>query len=317
MGRIDDFIKNGKLIVMDGAMGTELEKRGYNVSDALWSAKFLSENPDAIAAIHRDYMEAGANVITCCSYQATIPGFVEAGYSEVDAEALIRKSIEIVKETREQWWKESGEKKGAEYPVVAGDIGPYGAYLADGSEYSGSYELTKDEYKDFHRKRIEILRDSGAEIFAVETCPKLAEAEAVGELLEEMGCDFWASFTFKTPTKISDGTDIEEVAKTMSKFSHLKAIGVNCTPPEIVSDIILNYRKYTDIPVCVYPNSGEVYDGIKKVWNGAPDGKSYVDRAKDWERVGASFIGGCCRTSPDDIRAVAELRDKGFKQIKI
>ena len=102
MGRIDDFLKQGKLIVMDGAMGTELEKRGYNVSDALWSAKFLKENPDAIKQIHKDYMEAGANVVTCCSYQATIPGFMDAGYSEEEAEVLIRKSMEIALLAREE-----------------------------------------------------------------------------------------------------------------------------------------------------------------------------------------------------------------------
>ena len=309
MGRIDDFLKQGKLIVMDGAMGTELEKRGYNVSDALWSAKFLKENPDAIKQIHKDYMEAGANVVTCCSYQATIPGFMDAGYSEEEAEVLIRKSMEIALLAREEWWQESGKEKGCEYPVIAGDIGPYGAYLADGSEYSGAYDLTKEEYKDFHSKRINILKDAGAEIFAVETCPKLDEAKAVAELLEELDSDFWVSFTVKTPGRISDGTPIKDVVECMNKYSHIKAIGVNCVAPEIVEDIILNLRKESDIPICVYPNSGEVYDGINKVWNGAPDGISFAQRAKKWQIAGARFIGGCCRTSPDDIKEVAKLRD--------
>lgn len=309
MKSIDELINSGRFIVMDGAMGTELENRGYNVSDALWSAKFLRENPDAIKQIHKDYMEAGANVVTCCSYQATIPGFMDAGYSEKEAESLIRKSMEILKEAREEWWRESGEKKGADYPVLAGDIGPYGAYLADGSEYTGSYSLTKEEYQEFHRRRIQILKDAGAEIFAVETCPKLDEAIAVGEMLEEMGCDFWVSFTFTSKTRISDGTEISVIAKELSRFSHLKALGVNCTPPELVADIIRNYRANTNLPICVYPNSGEIYDGIKKIWKGAPDGRTYGERAKDWLDAGANWNGGCCRTNPRDIKAVAELRD--------
>ena len=135
------------------------------------------------------------------------------------------------------------------------------------------------------------------------------EAKAVAELLEELGSDFWVSFTVKTPDRISDGTPIKDVVEFMNKYSHIKAIGVNCVASEIVEDIILNLRNESDIPICVYPNSGEVYDGINKVWNGAPDGISFAQRAKKWQIAGARFIGGCCRTSPDDIKEVAKLRD--------
>ncbi len=308
MGRIEELLESKSILVLDGAMGTELEKRGFDVNDPLWSAKFLKENPDAIKAIHKDYLEAGANIITCCSYQATVPGFLAAGYTKEEAEELIRKSMEIAVAARQEWWEESGEKKEAIYPMLAGDIGPYGAYLADGSEYTGDYQLTKEAYWDFHRRRIEILKEAGAEIFAVETCPNLEEAVAVAQLLEEMDADFWLSFTFKSRQKISDGNEISTLIAHVKQFSHLKAIGVNCTPPEIVSDIITNLKEESSLPICVYPNSGEIYDGIKKIWNGAADGKSFGERAKEWKTAGARLIGGCCRTSPKDISAVARLQ---------
>ncbi len=317
MGKIETLKQNKSLIVMDGAMGTELESHGYDVNDALWSAKFLKENPDAIKEIHKDYLRAGSDIITCASYQATIQGFLKAGYTEAEGEELIRRSLEIAISARNDWWEEEGKDSGRPFPVVAGDIGPYGAYLADGSEYTGSYSLTYEGYRDFHFKRMQILKDAGADIFAVETCPKLEEAIAEAKMLEELEADYWISFTFRSETEISDGTSIDKVCEALKEFPHLKALGVNCTPPEKVNGIIKNYRDLTELPICVYPNSGEIYDGIEKVWNGAPDGRTYIERAEDWLRLGAAWIGGCCRTTPKDIRAVASLSAHGFGSVKI
>lgn len=310
MSRFDDAFSQNKHLVLDGSMGTELERRGYDVNDALWSAKFLAKDPAAIEQIHYDYLEAGADIITCASYQASIPGFTKAGYTEKEAEELIAKSIRLVLDARKKWWNEEGRKTGRPYPLAAGDIGPYGAYLADGSEYTGAYELTEAEYRDFHLSRMEILKDHGADIFAVETCPRLDEAVTCAKMLDELGSDYWISFTFRDPRHISDMTDIEEVCRHLNGFSHLKAIGVNCTPPEIVAAIIANYKKYTDLPIIVYPNSGEVYDGGSKTWHGSPDGLCFTDRLPGWIEAGAGIVGGCCRTRPSDIRRVAELFKK-------
>ncbi|MGN0273968.1 MAG: homocysteine S-methyltransferase [Chordicoccus sp.] len=307
MSRFDDLFSENKHLVLDGPMGTELERRGYDVNDALWSARFLAKDPSAIEQIHYDYLKAGADIITCASYQASIPGFTKAGYTEKEAEELIARSIRLVLDARNKWWSEEGREPGRPYPLAAGDIGPYGAYLADGSEYTGAYELTEAEYRDFHLRRMEILKDNGADIFAVETCPRLDEAVACAKMLDELGSDYWISFTFRDPRHISDRTDIEEVCRRLKGFSHLKAIGVNCTPPEIVAAIIANYKKYTDLPIIVYPNSGEVYDGGSKTWHGSPDGLCFTDRLPSWIEAGAGIVGGCCRTGPSDIRRVAEL----------
>lgn len=294
------------LIVLDGPMGTELERRGYDVNDLLWSARFLEENPDAILQIHRDYFRAGADIGTCASYQATVPGFMKAGYTKAQAEALIRKSMKLVREARDLWWQEDGgSTSGRLFPMVAGDIGPYGAYLADGSEYTGGYHMTKKDYQDFHLRRMELLREEGAEIFAVETCPRLEEAVACAELLEDMEADYWISFTFRSADEISDGTKIRDVADALRDYPHLQAVSVNCTPPELVHDILQNFRAVSDLPTAAYPNSGEVYDGLLKKWSGLGAGETFLDRAKIWYDDGAVMLGGCCRTKPTDIRSIA------------
>ncbi len=311
MSRFDELFEKKRGLVLDGPMGTELERRGYDVNDELWSAKFLKENPAAIQQIHYDYFKAGADIVTCASYQASIDGFVNNGYSKEEAENLIAISLQLAKNAREEWWEAEGKNSGRPYPLVAGDIGPYGAYLADGSEYTGSYHLTDEEYRAFHLRRMEILKENGADIFAVETLPKLEEAIACAKMLEELDCDYWISFSFQNEHQISDGTEIAELVNGLKGFTHLKAIGVNCTPPEYVSEIIKNYKKLSDIPVCIYPNSGEVYDGHTKTWHGSPDGITYQQRIQGWINDGASLIGGCCRTRPEDIAKVAlELAEK-------
>ncbi len=306
MSQFDQLFAAKHKLVLDGPMGTELERRGYDVNDALWSAKFLKENPEAIEQIHYDYFAAGADIVTCASYQASVDGFLDSGYSREEAEALIAKSMQLVLKARTAWWEKEGKATGRPYPLAAGDIGPYGAYLADGSEYTGAYHLSEEAYRDFHLRRMEILKANGADIFAVETCPKLEEALACARMLEGLNADYWISFSFRNEHEISDGTAIEEITSALKGLPHLKAVGVNCTPPEYVSAIIKKYKALTDLPVCVYPNSGEIYDGMTKTWHGAPDGMTFQQRIPGWIVDGAALIGGCCRTKPEDIAQVAE-----------
>ncbi len=326
-----DRLKDKRLIVMDGPMGTELERRGYDVNDALWSARFLEKDPAAIRRIHYDYFAAGADIVTCASYQGSTRGFTDAGYSLAEAEKLIARSMELVFEARKAWWEglppapeaaadtgnpvPAGKNTGRPYPLAAGDIGPYGAYLADGSEYTGSYLLSEKEYRDFHLPRIRILKEAGAEIFAVETMPRLDEALACADMLEELDCDYWISFTFKSERETCGGDPAAEVARAFRCFPHIKAIGVNCTPPELVSGIIRRIRDCCDIPVCVYPNSGETYDGIRKTWARGRGVKPYVSMAREWYMQGARFIGGCCRTKPEDIKEIASWTDADLDRI--
>lgn len=304
MNSIDGIWKQKDLVILDGAMATELERKGLDLNDSLWSARVLAEHPEVIQAVHRDYFVSGADCSTSASYQATIPGFMASGYTRREAEDLIARSMTLLRKARDEWWEEEGKASGRLYPLAAAAVGPYGAYLANGSEYTGNYSRTEKEYRAFHLPRMQILKDSGAEIFALETMPRLDEALACAGVLEELDRDYWVSFTFRSPRQISDGTAVEEIAATLKGFPHLKAVGVNCTPPAFVEGIIRNFRGLTSLPICVYPNRGEIYDAVTKTWHGSADGKTYGDWAQEWYRAGARVIGGCCRTRPADIRAI-------------
>ena len=196
---------------------------------------------------------------------------------------------------------------GRVYPLIAAAVGPYGAYLADGSEYRGDYNISVEELKKFHKKRMELLWNAGAEILAVETIPSLTEALAVAEIVEEIGAECWISFSCKNETEISDGTPIRECAKKLNGISCVKAIGLNCTAPHFVESLIKEIKKETDKPVLVYPNSGEIYDAETKTWHGAKDGKTYGQWAEIWYKAGVGVIGGCCRTTPANIKEVYDI----------
>ncbi|MCI2056449.1 MAG: homocysteine S-methyltransferase [Oscillibacter sp.] len=311
MSSIDEIWKQKDLVILDGAMATELERKGLNLNDSLWSARALVEQPDMIKAVHYDYFVSGADCSTSASYQATIPGYLKSGYTKSEAESLIARSMTLLLAARDEWWANEGRDSGRPHPLAAAAIGPYGAFLANGSEYTGDYTCTEEEYRAFHLPRLQILKDAGTEIFAVETLPRLDEAIACANMLEELGCDYWLSFTFHNARQISEGTSIEEVAAALKEgFPHLKAVGVNCTPPAFVEGIVRNFKAVSSLPVCVYPNRGEVYDAVSKTWHGSADGKTFGNWAAEWYRAGATIIGGCCRTRPEDIKEVADWYDK-------
>ena len=232
------------------------------------------------------------------------------GYTKSEAEGLIARSMGLLLDARDAWWNDGGRDSGRPLPLAAAAIGPYGAYLSDGSEYTGAYACTEEEYRAFHLPRMRILKDAGAEIFAVETQPRLDEAVACARMLEELDADYWVTFTFRTASRISEGRTLQEAAAALEKFPHLKAIGVNCTPPTLVEEIVKGFRSVCAVPVCAYPNRGEVYDAVSKTWHGAPDGMTYGERARAWYRAGASVIGGCCRTRPEDIAEIAAWDDR-------
>lgn len=296
-----------KVMVLDGAMATELEAIGCDLNDKLWSAKVLAAQPELIKKVHMDYFQAGADCGISSSYQATIPGFMEKGYSQDEAEALIKKSVQLLCEARDEWWQQQGEDTERVYPIVSASVGPYGAFLADGSEYRGEYTIGKEELKEFHKRRMELLWNAEPDILAIETVPCLEEAMALAELVEEMQGECWISFSCKNETEISEGTKIAECAKVLDEFSCVKAIGINCTAPEYVASLIHEICKVTDKPVIVYPNSGEIYDPVTKNWGEARDGKTYQEFAREWIESGAKIVGGCCRTTPENIREICQL----------
>ncbi len=307
MRDLNEILEKLKMMVLDGAMATELETMGCDLNDALWSAKVLAEAPELIRKVHLSYFEAGADCGTSASYQATIPGFLKKGYSVEQSEELIRRSMRQLISARDEWWKNGGENSGRIYPVVSGAVGPYGAYLADGSEYRGCYGINKEELKRFHFRRMELLLEAGSEIFAMETIPALEEAMALAELTEELDAQCFVSFSCKNGTDISEGTPIRDCARALNNFKCVKAVGINCTAPQFVKSLIEEVRKGTDKHVIVYPNSGEQYDPHTKTWHGDKSGKTYGQWAREWMESGADIIGGCCRTTPANIKEICAV----------
>jgi len=306
MNPINNILKNFSLIILDGALATELEHRGCNINDSLWSAKILAENPEIIEKVHYDYFASGADCAITSSYQATIDGFVEKGFTESEAISLIRKSVSIAKKARDDFWKDPLNRTNRPVPLVAGSVGPYGAYLADGSEYRGDYKITEEELINFHRPRVKILVEEGVDILACETIPNLIEAKAIIKLLEEFpGVYCWISFSGKNDLEISDGTLISDCAKFLDSCDQVAAIGINCTSPQYVQSLITEIKSNSNKPVVVYPNSGEEYNANSKTWHGDSSSEAYCCNAKGWFDKGANLIGGCCRTTPEDIKAIA------------
>lgn len=308
MNPIDNILKDFPAVILDGAMGTELEKRGCNIKDSLWSAKVLAESPNIIEDVHYDYFKAGADCAITASYQATIDGFIKLGFTKKEAELLIRNSVKIAKSARDKFWNDSKNRINRNKPLVAGSVGPYGAYLADGSEYRGNYKIGEAELVDFHRSRMKLLVDEGCDILACETIPSLIEAKAIVKLLKEFPNSYaWISFSAKNDYEISDGTPISECAKYLDSFNQIAAVGVNCTAPKYINSLISEIKNNTQKPIVVYPNSGEEYDPNTKTWHGDASSETFSCSAKSWFENGAKLIGGCCRTNPEDIKAVHDI----------
>ncbi|MEA4973094.1 Homocysteine S-methyltransferase [bioreactor metagenome] len=299
-----------KTMIVDGAMATELEAMGCDLNDELWSAKVLAEQPELIKKVHLSYFKAGADCGITASYQATIAGYIKKGYSEEEAENLIIRSVQLLCAARDEWWEDEGKNSGRAYPLVAAAVGPYGAFLADGSEYRGGYNVSKEVLVDFHKRRMELLWNAGAEILAIETVPSLEEALITAEIAENIAADCWISFSCKNDKEISEGTPIDKCAAKLNKYDCVKAIGLNCTAPHFVEGLIKKIKAVSEKPIVVYPNSGEEYDAVTKTWHGSKDGKTYGQWAESWYRAGAGIIGGCCRTTPANIEEVYKLLRK-------
>ena len=310
---LDEILTRNKIMVIDGSMSTALENLGAEHKNDLWTAQTLVDNPDLIKKVHINYFRAGADCGITCSYQATIPGLTKHGFTELEAEEIITRSVKIFQEAREQWWNNEGKAAGRVYPLCLGSVGPYGAYLADGSEYTGNYKIDDKNLRKFHRRRIELLNEAGSDLLLFETQPSLKEVLIEASIAEELGANYWISFSCADGKKINDGTKILDCARELSDknlYPHLKMLGVNCTKPEYIVSLIRELKQVTDLPIGVYPNSGEIYDPNTKTWTHSENAKDFGAYALSYMEAGASAVGGCCTTVEKHIEQVFEARKK-------
>jgi len=300
------FLATRGLVVLDGALATELERRGADLRDPLWSARLLIEQPELIRAVHDAYFAAGADVAITATYQATFEGFARRGIDAAGAEVLFKRAVSIATESRDAFWAETGNRRGRARPLVAASVGPYGAFLNDGSEYRGDYALDEEALVAWHQPRFDLLARSGADLLACETIPCAEEARALLRCLEaHPEVRAWISFSARDQTCISNGEAFAPVAAETGAHAQVVAIGVNCTPPQYIAPLVRAARAVTAAQIVVYPNSGETWDAVEKQWVDTPTCGSFLDGARAWYDAGATVIGGCCRTTPDDIAAVA------------
>ena len=288
-------------VVLDGGMSNALEDRGHDLSDALWSARLLKDAPDEIAAVHRSYYEAGAQVATTASYQASVVGFERAGIPRAEAEKLIADSVRIAKQVRDELAADGRER------WVAASVGPYGAMLADGSEYRGRYGVSAAALREFHRPRLELLIEAGPDLLAVETIPDLDEAEVLVEVLEELGFPAWLTYSIDG-TKTRAGQPLEDAFNAAARSTAVVAVGVNCCAPQDVQTAVEVAAAVTGKPVVAYPNSGEEWDAGGRRWTGGASDSTSL--AQGWTAAGAKLVGGCCRVGPADIQALAATIDQ-------
>ena len=292
-------------LLLDGGLSNELERQGCDLNQKLWSAKLLESNPEAIVLAHLAYLESGAQCIITSSYQATLPGFMAIGYDKSTASELIIKSVQLAEEARSRYMLSHPHQS---KPLIAASIGPYGAYLADGSEYRGDYNISDQELADFHEPRINLLDNSTADILACETIPSFQEASVLSAILKNKNKPAWISFSCKDGKHISDGTPIEKCAAFFAHHPTVFAMGVNCTSPHYISELIQSIKiKSGDKKIVVYPNSGAVYHAESKTWSGLSDLSSCEIMVKEWMDLGANIIGGCCGIGPDQINAMGKI----------
>jgi homocysteine S-methyltransferase len=284
-------------VVLDGGLASQLEAQGQNINSELWSASLLHDDPNAIVQAHVAYFAAGAQVATTASYQASIDGFVRAGISRVEAQKLIKLSVRLAQRARAYCEDDHDH-------WIAGSVGPYGAALADGSEYRGDYDLSVQELRNWHRPRIELLADADVDVLALETIPCVAEVEALLTEIDSSGQPCWLSITC-AGDRTRAGEPAADAFALARDVDEIIAVGANCIDPADAYVLVRIASQAAGKPVVIYPNSGERWDSSAKAWTGPATFQA--DQIKNWISGGARLVGGCCRVGPTEIKAIRDL----------
>ena len=315
---LQPFLTVQGVVILDGALATELEERGADLRGELWSARLLIEDAAAIRQLHLDYFAAGADVAISASYQASFEGFARRGLGRGESAALMQRSVGLAREARDQYWEQARGQAGQNRrmrPLVAASVGSYGAHLADGSEYRGDYDLSVEALKAWHRPRVEALLAAEPDLLAFETVPCLGEGEALVDLLDEYReTPAWLSFSCCDRMRVCGGEPFSACVELANNCLTVVAVGLNCTDPTYAGELMRSARTVTHKPLVCYPNKGERWDSAAHSWVAGSWALDFAEYAATWKAAGAQLIGGCCRTSPKDIRQLRELLLDGQPQ---
>lgn len=313
MNVLSDLVAARGVAILDAGLATSLQALGLALDDALWSARVLLDEPEAIVAVHGEHIAAGADIVTTASYQATLPGLFARGLDHAAAIAVLRRATDLAIEARDEAAR-SPALHDRSRPLVAASVGSYGAYLADGSEYRGDYDrVDATALARFHRERLKVVAEK-ADLVACETIPCLREARVLAELLSaSAGPPAWVSFQCRDDRHTARGEPIEAAARALEDAPRVVAIGVNCVAPSLVEPLVRRIAGATDRLVVAYPNSGETYRdrGPARGFAGhAVSAADFAALAARWHAAGARIIGGCCRTTAAHIAALAAWRER-------
>lgn len=300
MSALTDILGGGdEVVIADGGLATQLEDQGHDLSDDLWSARLLLDAPEAIKAAHLAYFRAGAAIATTASYQVSAEGLAQRGLGRPGLAQVLRRSVALAREARAELAGDGARR------WVAASVGPYGAMLAGGQEYTGRYGLTVRQLADWHRPRAETLAEAGADLLAIETLPDVAEAEALAAVVADLDVPCWLSYTI-AGNRTRAGQPLADAFAVAAGITQVVAVGVNCCAPADVAAAVSLARAVTGKPVIAYPNSGESWDGPRRQWAGTSRVSAQLGRqAAQWVTAGASIVGGCCRVTPAGIAAIS------------
>lgn len=296
-----------EVLLLDGGLASELERAGHDLNDPLWSARILIDAPGAISSVHRAFLEAGAGCITTATYQATFEGMAARGIAAPDAERILGGAVDLAIRARDRFGAGGARPR----PLVAASVGPYGAFLADGSEYRGDYGIGPEALADFHRRRWQLLARSAAEVMLCETLPALQEARVLAALARDgVRKPVWFSFTCRDDAHLGDGTPITEVAAWADECPEAAAVGVNCTAPGLLPALIAKLASGTSKPILAYPNGGGSWDAAAKRWDRAQMPADWAVACRSWIAAGAAAVGGCCQVGPEVISTMRTALDR-------
>jgi homocysteine S-methyltransferase len=275
--------------LLDGGLATALEDLGNTFTSELWTGELLKSAPDQIREAHAAFVKAGAEIIITSTYQVSFPGCIAKGWTHQEVVDALKNSIQLARD--------------AHSPQVAASIGPYGAYLADGSEYRGNYDATEDQIREFHKERLEILIACKPDYLAIETIPEIREARVLLQLLKDLNntIPVWIAFSCKDDHHLSSGETFRDAAM-ISKELGAEYVGINCTSPELVTGLLESAEGHG--PFVVYPNAGRTWNEKLKRLEGATV-KLSDQHIQQWAQCGATIIGGCCGIGPKEIAQVA------------
>jgi homocysteine S-methyltransferase len=279
-----------KFIKLDGGLSTALELNGNKLSTSLWTGELIRTAPNEITKAHLDFINAGAQIIITSAYQLSYIGCENRGWSSAQTDEALYKSTQLAIDAVSQ----SGQAV-----KVAASVGPYGAALADGSEYRGNYGVGKSALKQFHARRIEVLISSNPDYLALETMPDTQEVEVLLDLLSNCPIPYWISYSCKEGNQTNAG---QLFASAVDLAQSAMAVGVNCTAPELITGLLSSAS--SAVPYVVYPNSGRSWDAVGKVWIGTTQVGFADSLVKEWIDQGAEIIGGCCGIGPKEITSL-------------